>query len=310
MTRKRIVGGLFVCLAALSTVSCSKQARSGQLGSETNWLGHCKSDEDCRTGDCLCGICTSTCSAGDGCEDGTCALATTAGYQSLCAATPAGRAPVAVCAADCKNDRDCASGMNCAHGVCVTAPVLDTSDPCSVPEYSTTEEAVAAVKCRFSIADGAALVYVRSDANGDMRADGRSRSWIIEYLHADAGADASLFHVDSQALTRDTASGSGWCSDTSMRLLPSSVVVPDAAARVRARTSFDAADYFIVQEDDSCNPPAFSAPNVVLVLAIQYGDAGGRDRFWFSFYDEKDTFQKLCGPCASNSVSECTACSL
>lgn len=85
----RLKGGLGPLALALLLSGCGARAYEGGGDSNSNWLKACDPDADCGSGlECLCGICTRTCTSNRACGDDEVA---TCDVRSTC------EQPVAVC---------------------------------------------------------------------------------------------------------------------------------------------------------------------------------------------------------------------
>jgi len=163
----------------LSVLGCLVAACSPHDGpvtdSQTNWLRACESDADCGALQCLCGACTSGCSAETDCESlqeegASCVTADEAGSVALCG----GQTPPApgVCLPRC-DDEDCPSGQMCVAGAC--SPV---------PEPTTTVIVDSSVLHQRLIGFGATLAY----AENEVLAHPRSGE-LFEAMSAGLGLD-------------------------------------------------------------------------------------------------------------------------
>jgi glucuronoarabinoxylan endo-1,4-beta-xylanase len=89
---------------------------SEKTGSQTNWLALCSEDSECGELQCLCGLCSSTCSAEAQCSglaDATCITKDDPGAIAVCG----GQTPAAgLCLPTCSK-QNCESG-HCVAGVC------------------------------------------------------------------------------------------------------------------------------------------------------------------------------------------------
>lgn len=116
--RKRVPNqmvGAVVATALFILLSCATQASSG-TDSSTHWLSPCRSNGDCGSLDCVCGVCTKRCANTTGCLD--------LSKVAVCAASEASGCgePSNVCVASCAKTSDCAAiatGLGCVNGQCV-----------------------------------------------------------------------------------------------------------------------------------------------------------------------------------------------
>jgi hypothetical protein len=123
----KTVGVLAVLIAA---ASCAKsRPPSPGVGTNTNWLKTCTTASDC--GDlpeCVCGLCTRTCSAAKPCDG----LGESASCEQPGASLCGEQVSLSVCLEGCKIDDDCSSvrGGTCASGLCVAQALpADASTP-------------------------------------------------------------------------------------------------------------------------------------------------------------------------------------
>jgi hypothetical protein len=106
-------------LLALASVGACGGEQTGTIGSETNWLGSCSDDSDCREGQCLCGVCTRECMTSESClgTTTTCVAGGSESYDALCVETTT--APGGLCLESCGAGKPCAVGNRCLDGACV-----------------------------------------------------------------------------------------------------------------------------------------------------------------------------------------------
>lgn len=317
-----VLASMCVPLAALLAASC-RESSAGQQGSETNWLGGCDDRTRCAKGSCVCGICTSPCSADDACAGGVCLATSSAAYRSLC--SDASDATAALCAARCDGLAGCSAGMRCTDGACVPRVDLDAGVEatlpardgalegrarCPVPAMSTSDEAIAAIECQFGVPPGAFLAYVRSNANGSMSLDGRSPDWTFIY-DAPAARVVHGFDVSGAGVTANTTPDNpGFdCGSAPLTLLSSSRVAPDAIRRVAVFATYDHVDGFLEQSLPCFGGAGSPTLGYVTLLGLRHTDSGkDLDAWWFSHYDQTGAFLTLCGPCPTNQVLACVTC--
>lgn len=124
----------------VSLAGCEPEHQVPEGDSHTNWLRSCDKDSECGPLSCVCGVCTSPCSADNSCGDApgsTCVPADHAGVVAMCGGKPA---PVAgMCLPSCA-DVSCAAGQACVAGVCQpqTAPGTQVSIDTSAPAQRLT----------------------------------------------------------------------------------------------------------------------------------------------------------------------------
>jgi glucuronoarabinoxylan endo-1,4-beta-xylanase len=116
-------------------LACEPSSQGQTIDSQTNWLQACEIDAQCSTGlVCLCGVCTSSCSGDEACDDlpgATCVASDEPGAIARCG----GSAPTTpgMCLPRC-SDTSCADGQMCVAGVCEHVPeakvrvVVDSTD--------------------------------------------------------------------------------------------------------------------------------------------------------------------------------------
>ena len=126
MKRRRVILGLFALAFATSVaVACASDSVEVE-GTNTNWLQPCSTDDDCGTGICDCGFCTTQCVSTAECAEltGT-ECATALRLTDRCAARSAG-----LCVLYCESGSDCSGGATCVSGLCREA-VAPTDTPCN-----------------------------------------------------------------------------------------------------------------------------------------------------------------------------------
>jgi glucuronoarabinoxylan endo-1,4-beta-xylanase len=132
---KRALLGLLVSLLA---GACSPTP-GPQGGSQTNWLVRCESSLECGSLECVCGVCTATCTGDadcDGLGSASCLSANDAGAVALCAGQAA---PASLCLPRC-DESSCGEAHSCVAGVCT--PDGEATASVSVDEtlrYQTLE---------------------------------------------------------------------------------------------------------------------------------------------------------------------------
>jgi hypothetical protein len=108
---------------------CASDASSCELDSETtdgpsDWLVRCTSDDECAVGQCVCGLCSESCTGEEAGEcsgvpaGAACFAGGTSARAALChASTVAG-----ICLVPCSPGDDCGEGYVCALGACLPEP--------------------------------------------------------------------------------------------------------------------------------------------------------------------------------------------
>jgi hypothetical protein len=116
---------LTLLLAALaSTAGCETPQEGGDT--QTNWLKDCTADDECGGLQCLCGRCTTSCSAAEDCSAtpvaSVCQPEDSQGAQAFCGDS----APLSVCLSSCSTKADCAGQQQCVGGACMPSPADST----------------------------------------------------------------------------------------------------------------------------------------------------------------------------------------
>ncbi len=116
---------LAVVVALVAAASACNGESTGTIGSETNWLGSCNSDDDCEGARCLCGVCSQECTASADCEGGqlVCVAKGTDAHTRVCAVDQAPNE--GLCLKACPADGNCGAAMTCVDDACVPAPTRD-----------------------------------------------------------------------------------------------------------------------------------------------------------------------------------------
>jgi O-glycosyl hydrolase len=117
---------LGLLLLSLLLAACSPGAGAGG-DSQTNWLRSCRTDSECGSKQCLCGVCTHACSAASACSGlpgASCSDANEAGVIAQCSGSPAPSAGLCMIACDATT---CAAGQMCVAGLCTPVPQSPTN---------------------------------------------------------------------------------------------------------------------------------------------------------------------------------------
>ena len=112
--------GLFTLFVVAALPSCSTAERHPEVSGETHWLAACSAQSACARGQCVCGLCTQTCSSDQSCAgaiDAQCFDVQSPGLLDHCENSVRARGG-AVCIATCRADGDCPSGDVCRSGAC------------------------------------------------------------------------------------------------------------------------------------------------------------------------------------------------
>lgn len=108
-------------LLAVCTVACGEDKNKPSVGSNSNWLRACASENDCSDAStCLCGACSASCSVDADCaalESGMCALAAAPAARSQCLEDPSA-VSTGMCLPRC-TPGGCLVGQACVSGSCV-----------------------------------------------------------------------------------------------------------------------------------------------------------------------------------------------
>lgn len=120
MKNLAIKRALLALAISLIAAACGKVAETN--GGDTHWLGDCDTDSDCQSGECLCGICTNTCTRDKSClapgKAAACFDIDSPGVKARCAGHPPSGA-TGICLARCDATQPCGSGTSCLQGACV-----------------------------------------------------------------------------------------------------------------------------------------------------------------------------------------------
>lgn len=105
-------------VALIAAVACGAQTADPGSDGQSHWLSTCTSDTACGDGlQCLCGLCTRTCSAESTC-DGLDARAVCAEGASSCT-RPNNTLEQSICSVSCTRDAECPAQGSCLDGACV-----------------------------------------------------------------------------------------------------------------------------------------------------------------------------------------------
>lgn len=143
---KHITLLISVVISVLTLLACQddggNEGNVKELGSQTNFLERCKTDDACDNGLlCVCGVCTERCHTDEDCRSddlkGTCIIASEDQSAGSCVANARVES---ACMPECDNDDDCETDRVCEHGVCVPA----TGSPCLPTASCSSESATCA----------------------------------------------------------------------------------------------------------------------------------------------------------------------
>jgi hypothetical protein len=111
-------------LAWCASDASACEAESDATGGPSDWLVRCTSDDECAIGQCVCGLCSASCTGDDAAacselpEGAACFAGGTSARAALChASTVPG-----ICLMPCSPGDDCGDGYVCALGACLPAP--------------------------------------------------------------------------------------------------------------------------------------------------------------------------------------------
>ncbi len=145
MTLTKIILSGTLGIALLTLTAC--RSESPQTGSQTNWLKVCVDSADCAEFDCICGVCTTSCSEAAACgelDGASCIAATAPGSVAACDGKPG---EIGMCLPSCE-DEPCSEGTECVAGVC-----LGTREPTATVSIDLT------TRYQSLIGFGASLAY-------------------------------------------------------------------------------------------------------------------------------------------------------
>jgi hypothetical protein len=132
----RQLGFMVAVLACFAGLACTESKPGPQANGQTHWLSRCTSDDDCGGLECVCGVCTRTCTETTDCSQNTDKLRVPVGSELSCRQQAAasvvhlcGDVPVApLCLQMCSAQTPCPDGQRCLAGDCVPNPEpLDAS---------------------------------------------------------------------------------------------------------------------------------------------------------------------------------------
>jgi hypothetical protein len=116
---------------------CSPDAKTS---GETHWLGDCDRDSDCETGEqCLCGVCSRTCSGDGECGGGPAAECFETASRAL--AQRCGKLPPSggICLAVCSSSPDCREGNSCFRGACLAGTSSNGAPDSGAPDSGASD---------------------------------------------------------------------------------------------------------------------------------------------------------------------------
>lgn len=205
---RTIAACLILTAAVAGMPSCSSTTTDD---SQTHFFSTCDSDAECGELECVCGRCTTRCSAGACSSGSVCAAGDSRPASDLCglAAAPD------VCLPECTGPSDCGSGTVCVEGTCTkeVATVPDCTieslidhvigSPAGIVDCGTLEtqpsasESAAASECAMTSAQNGAdfrVVWAR------VGTDSLLRSAVVG-----AGGRTYGFHYDSMGFSETGA---------------------------------------------------------------------------------------------------------
>lgn len=92
-----------------------------QTNSQTNWLKHCDSKDDCGDLVCLCGTCTRSCDTVDDCSDSEADSCVSAQEEAASIVCDGDAPATGICLPRCELGQ-CPTGASCVAGVCRSTP--------------------------------------------------------------------------------------------------------------------------------------------------------------------------------------------
>lgn len=224
---KIIVGGT-LGLLLLSLGACRSESPS--VGSQTNWLKVCEKPADCGEFDCICGVCTTSCSETTGCSelpDASCIAKTEPGVVAACD----GKAgDTGMCLPSCE-DEPCADGTECQAGVCLGA--REAAAAVSI-DVTTKHQALigfgaslayeetlivnhpekAALYDAMFLESGFDVIRFRNRIDGDNEAELAEPAEIISEAASRLGFEPTLFLTSGSPPASLKANGDRYCSNS------------------------------------------------------------------------------------------------
>jgi len=142
---------LLLSVAATAVAGCGKVADEGELGGETHWLKKCSETSECGGAlECLCGVCTATCSDDARCgaitEDARCVGRGSTTFAADCSAA----APARICV-DAPSVTEPGTGGTSGSGSGGTGG--DDSPTCGAGEVELTGQCFECESARRTIVD-------------------------------------------------------------------------------------------------------------------------------------------------------------
>ncbi|MDH5676849.1 MAG: hypothetical protein OEZ06_32335 [Myxococcales bacterium] len=120
---KRNLGRLLLLSGLCCLLAACAKSNDPLPSRETNWLTLCDSDGECVDSDCVCGLCSLSCSASENCGAGArCQADDSVLVRAACGAAPS---VPGLCAPECTGDAECGQGQSCVQGACAPLAELD-----------------------------------------------------------------------------------------------------------------------------------------------------------------------------------------
>ncbi len=125
---------LALALSCSTLGACGARSFESPQDSQTHWLSPCVKDSECGQLECICGVCTNSCSRDAACDEfggsAVCAEPDEA-VDLTCSASEANR----LCVDGCTRDAQCSGERECFDGKCVEG---STPSPSTTPSVATT----------------------------------------------------------------------------------------------------------------------------------------------------------------------------
>ena len=196
----------------------------------------------------------------------------------------------------------CGSSVDAENGT--DSSSAGTPDPCAWagPRVSNAG-ALERIACTGLVPSSASVQGCTSSPSGSLDDQGMDDDWTLQFADETSGQAFSA-RVAGTAVEVETKSVDDHCHGTSLNLVYSAVVVPDAADRLIAvDTIVDGYTNWFIEETLDCGGP--SAMDVHVVEVQRLSEDKKSSEVWFFYYGPDDTFEGQCGPCASPDQSAC-----
>lgn len=117
---------IFSVLASTFSLGVGCEPSSPETNSQTNWLKHCDTEDDCGDLVCLCGTCTRSCDTVDDCSDPDTDSCVSAGEEAASIVCDGNIPTAGLCLPRCDSTA-CPGGASCVAGVCRATPAMRES---------------------------------------------------------------------------------------------------------------------------------------------------------------------------------------